>query len=61
MKFSTQTYPITSSISDNDISNLNSILLGYSSSDLSQLIFTTTSSIQTLGALSSWTSDQVCF
>lgn len=46
-------------MSDSDISSLNSILLGYSSAELAQLVFTSLSSISALGALTGWTTDQV--
>ncbi len=50
------------SLSDANIASLNSILLGYSSSELAQLNFGQLSSISALGALSAWTADQVsCF
>lgn len=47
------------SIPDADIASLNSILQGFSASELAQLVFTSTSSISTLGALSDWTETQV--
>lgn len=46
------------SIPDADIVSLNSILQGFSASELAQLVFTSTSSISTLGALSDWTETQ---
>jgi hypothetical protein len=48
-------------IPDASIASLNSIILGFSSKELAQLVFTTTSSISKLGALSDWTADQVDF
>lgn len=47
------------SIPDADIASLNSILQGFSAIELAQLVFTSTSSISTLGALSDWTETQV--
>jgi len=46
-------------IPDASIASLNSIILGFSSKELAQLVLTTTSSISKLGALSDWTADQV--
>ncbi len=42
-------------ISDINISLLNSIMVGFSSTDLSSLVFTTKASLSTLGALTGWT------
>ena len=47
------------SISDSDIASLNAILLGFSSTDLSQLVFTSITSISAIGSLTGWTSSQV--
>jgi len=47
------------SMSDANIASLNSILLGYSNSELAQLKFGQLSSISALGALNAWTADQV--
>lgn len=52
-------YTSASAISDKNITALNSIMVGFSSSDLAQLTFTTTTSIGALGALNGWSSDQV--
>ena len=47
------------SIPDADIASLNSILLGFSASELAQLVFTTTDGISALGTLTGWSADQV--
>jgi hypothetical protein len=52
-------YGSAGSIGDTDIAGLNSILIGFSSSQLSSLVFTTTTSIGALGALNGWSSSQV--
>jgi len=57
--FFQKAYPVVSSISDTDISQLKSIFLGYSTSDLSSLVFTTTTSISALGSLSGWSTAQL--
>ena len=49
------------SISDTNIAGLNSILIGFSNSQLSSLVFTTTTSIGTLGALNGWSISQVIY
>jgi len=46
-------------LSDSQIASLNSILLGFSSSELAKLNFGQLSSISALGALNDWTADQV--
>jgi hypothetical protein len=52
-------YPVVSSISDTNLSQLKSILVGFSYSDLSSLVFTTTTSINSLGSLNGWNSSQL--
>lgn len=52
-------YTSASAISDKNITALNSIMVGFSSSDLAILTFTTTTSIGALGALNGWSSDQL--
>lgn len=47
------------SINDTNIVSLNSILLGLADADLANLRFTSINSINTLGALSGWSSSQV--
>ena len=54
-------YGSASSISDTNITALNTIMVGFSSTDLATLTFTTTTSIGALGALSGWSTDQVIF
>lgn len=48
-------------ISDANIVSLTSILLGFTSVELAKLQFTTMSSINALGSIKGWTSDQVKF
>lgn len=50
---------LAASISDSDLSKLKSILVGFSTSDLSTIVFTSTTSISTLGTLTTWSTDQV--
>ena len=52
-------YGNAGSISDTNIIGLNSILIGFSDLQLSSLVFTTTTSIGTLGALNGWSIIQV--
>lgn len=52
-------YVSASSISDTNIAALNSIMLGFSTADLSTLVFSSTTSITALGALSGWSTAQV--
>lgn len=47
------------SISDSNLISLNSILIGFSTTDLGNLVFTSTNSIQALGSLNGWSTDQV--
>jgi hypothetical protein len=46
-------------MSDVDIAKVNSMFLGFSSSDLSQLLLRSTISINALGTLTGWSADQV--
>ena len=48
-----------STISDSNIASLNAIFLGYLSTELSELVFTSLSSISALGSLTGWSQDQV--
>jgi len=52
-------YTSPSQISDANIAALNSVLLGFTQTQLSQLVFTSTTSISALGALSGWSSAQL--
>lgn len=56
-----EVYANLSSINDSNIAELNSIFLGFNSSDLAELRFYSLSSISALGDLETWTSDQVIF
>lgn len=56
-----EVYANLSSISDSNIAELNSIFLGFDSSNLAELRFNTLSSISALGDLETWTSDQVIY
>jgi len=47
------------SIPDTDIANLNSICVGFSTTQLASLVFTTTTSISALGALTTWSTAQL--
>ena len=46
-------------IPDDTIASLNSIIMGYASTDLQQLRITSSNTVSTLGLLSSWSSEQV--
>ena len=48
-----------STIPNGDIAKINSMFLGFGSSDLSQLNMTAMSSLSALGTLNAWTADQV--
>jgi len=52
-------YGSAANISDTNIAALNSIMVGFASTDLSNLVFSTTTSIGALGALSGWTTAQL--
>ena len=54
-------YSSIGSISDSDIQKFNVLLLGFTPSQLSQLKITTTNTIQLLGSLNKWSSDQVSY
>jgi len=54
-----QYYGSAYSISDSNIAILDNLMLGFSSTSLSSLVFTTTTSIGALGQLSGWSSAQV--
>ena len=54
-------YGSAGSIGDTDIAGLNSILIGFSNPQLSSLVFTTITSIGTLGALNGWSISQVIY
>ena len=46
-------------IPDDTIASLNSIIMGFASTDLQQLKITSSNTVSTLGLLSSWSSEQV--
>lgn len=54
-------YPNLASISDKNLIALNTILYGFSNTDLSNLVFSSVNSIQALGSLNGWSTSQVKF
>lgn len=52
-------YTSISAITDSEIQSFNVLLLGFTANQLSQLKMTSSNTIQVLGTLNKWSSDQV--
>ena len=52
-------YNTVSNISDTNMVQLNYIMTGFGTSDLQSIVFKSTTSINALGAINSWSTDQV--